>query len=242
LHAEENRCDLKRLRIDENSFMPLIIFDCDGVLVDSETLENEISAQCLTQAGFPITGRQARTRFIGLSSKAVIAQVEAELGRKLPPNWEDEYHARSHEALASQVEAIEGVVAVIDALEAMGFQTAVASSGEHAKMKITLGRTGLYERFKGRIFSAQDVAQGKPAPDVYLLAASTLGFAPETCFAVEDSPNGARAAIAAGMTTFGYAAQIDPDLLRAVGVIHVFFDMQELPALLIANHSPQRAA
>ncbi len=212
--------------------MSLIIFDCDGVLVDSETLENEISAQCLTQAGFEITGPEARARFIGLTTKAVIEIVEAELGRKLPSDWEDVYHARSHAVLATQVEAIEGVVAAIDALEAMGFETAVASSGEHAKMKITLGRTGMYGRFKGRIFSAQDVAHGKPAPDVYLLAAKTLGHAPETCYAVEDSPNGARAAIRAGMTTFGYAAQIDPALLKAVGVAAVFSDMADLPELI----------
>jgi HAD superfamily hydrolase (TIGR01509 family) len=214
--------------------MPLIIFDCDGVLVDSEALENEISAQCLTQAGLPMTGQEARERYIGLSSMAVIEQVEAELGRKLPDGWLANYNAISHARLAAEVEAVTGVEAAIDTLEAMGFETAIASSGEHAKMKITLGRTGLYKRFKGRIFSAQDVAQGKPAPDVYLLAAKTLGYAPEACFAVEDSPNGARAAVAAGITTFGYAAQIDPALLLAAGVKDVFLDMADLPSLVQA--------
>lgn len=212
--------------------MPLIIFDCDGVLVDSETLENEISAQCLTEAGFPITGPQARARFIGLTTRAVMAEVEADLGHKLPDDWEVKYNARSHATLSAEIGAIDGVVAAIDALEAMGFETAVASSGEHAKMKITLGRTGLYDRFEGRIFSAQDVAHGKPAPDVYLLAAHTLGHEPKTCFAVEDSLNGARAALAAGMYTFGYAAQIDPSLLAGVGVHQVFLDMADLPDLV----------
>jgi HAD superfamily hydrolase (TIGR01509 family) len=214
--------------------MRLIIFDCDGVLVDSETLENEVMAQCLTQAGFPMTGSQARARFIGYSMKTVIGEVEAELGRPLPKDWLANFHTVSHAQLTNKIEAIEGVEAAIDALEAIGFQTAVASSGEHAKMKITLGRTGLYERFKGRIFSAQDVAHGKPAPDVYLLAAKTLGYPPQTCFAVEDSPNGARAAVAAGMTTFGYAAQIDPALLLAVGVRNVFLEMRHLPGLVQA--------
>jgi HAD superfamily hydrolase (TIGR01509 family) len=158
--------------------------------------------------------------------------VGGELGRALPEGWLSTFHARSHARLRSEIVAIAGVFEAIDALEAMGFATAVASSGEHEKMAITLGRTGLYERFKGRIFSAQDVAHGKPAPDVYLLAANTLGYAPETCFAVEDSPNGARAAVAAGMTTFGYAAQIDPALLVAAGVNHVFFDMADLPDLV----------
>jgi HAD superfamily hydrolase (TIGR01509 family) len=195
-------------------------------------MENENMARCLTQAGLPMTGPQARARFIGYAMKTVIAEAEGELGRPLPTDWLANFHAISHARLANEIEAIEGVEAAIDALEAMGFETAVASSGEHAKMKITLGRTGLYERFKGRIFSAQDVAHGKPAPDVYLLAAKTLGHAPETCFAVEDSPNGARAALAAGMTTFGYAAQIDPARLRDVGVQHVFTGMAELPDLV----------
>jgi HAD superfamily hydrolase (TIGR01509 family) len=212
--------------------VPLIIFDCDGVLVDSETLENEIMAHCLTQAGWPMTGPQARAKFIGLTTKAVMQLAQEHMGRALPDNWAEDYHALSHARLATEIVAIEGVEAAIDAIEALGFQTAVASSGEHAKMKITLGRTGLYDRFKGRIFSAEDVAHGKPAPDVYLLAAKTLGYAPEMCFAVEDSPNGARAAVAAGMTTFGYAAQIDPALLLAVGVKEVFFDMAGLPALV----------
>jgi HAD superfamily hydrolase (TIGR01509 family) len=211
---------------------PLIIFDCDGVLVDSETLENEVVAQCLTKAGLPMTGPQARARYIGLSMAKLMELVEAEMGRPLPSGWLADFHARSRARLEVEIAAIDGVIAAIDALEAKGFATAVASSGEHAKMAITLGRTGLYERFKGRIFSAQDVAQGKPAPDVYLLAAKTLGHAPETCFAVEDSPNGARAAVAAGMHTFGYAAQIDPALLLAAGVNRVFFTMAELPDLV----------
>lgn len=212
--------------------MPLIIFDCDGVLVDSETLENEIMAQCLSEAGLLITGQQARSRFIGYSMRTVIAEAEVELGHALPADWLENFYHRSHTRLAAEIVAIEGVAAAIDAIEAMGLETAVASSGAHAKMKITLGQTGLYERFKGRIFSAQDVAQGKPAPDVYLLAAKTLGYAPETCFAVEDSPNGARAAVAAGMYTFGYGAQIDPALLMEAKVNEVFFHMSELPARL----------
>jgi HAD superfamily hydrolase (TIGR01509 family) len=216
---------------------PLIIFDCDGVLVDSETLENEVMAQCLTQAGLPMTGPQARGRFIGYSMKTVIEEVEAEIGRPLPADWLVNFYEISHARLANEIQPIDGVEAAIDALEALGFQTAVASSGEHAKMKITLGRTGMYERFKGRIFSAQDVPHGKPAPDVYLLAARTLGYPPDTCYAVEDSPNGVRAAVAAGMYTFGYAAQIDPKLLLEAGVKSVFLNMAELPALIQAAES-----
>jgi HAD superfamily hydrolase (TIGR01509 family) len=222
--------------------MPLVIFDCDGVLVDSETIENEVIAQCLTEAGWPMSGPQARSRFIGLSMAPVMEQARAYLGKPLADDWLATFHHRSHMRLSSEIQAIEGVEAAIDVIEAMGWQTAVASSGEHSKMKITLGRTGLYSRFEGRIFSAQDVAQGKPAPDVYLLAARALGYDPTTCFAVEDSPNGARAAVAAGMTTFGYAAQIDPQLLRDVGVADVFFDMAELPPLLAGRCSTKAAS
>lgn len=212
--------------------MPLIIFDCDGVLVDSETLENEIMAECLSEAGLPMTGQQARARFIGYSMKTVISEAESALGHALPSDWLEIFYHRSHTQLAAAIEAIEGVEAALDAIEAMGWTTAVASSGEHAKMKITLGRIGLYERFKGRIFSAQDVAHGKPAPDVYLLAAKTLGYAPQACFAVEDSPNGACAAVAAGMYTLGYSAQIDAALLIEAKVNEVFASMSELPARL----------
>jgi HAD superfamily hydrolase (TIGR01509 family) len=209
---------------------PLIIFDCDGVLVDSETLENEVAAQCLSDAGLPMTGPQARERYIGLSSARVMELVEAEMGRPLPDGWLSDYHARSRARLSAEITQIEGVWDAINALEVMGLETAVASSGEHVKMAITLGKTGLLERFKGRIFSAEDVAHGKPEPDVYLLAAKTLGYEPQTCFAVEDSPNGVRAAVAAGMYVFGYAAQIDPARLTEAGAHEVFTHMSDLPA------------
>lgn len=219
---------------NERLNLPLILFDCDGVLVDSETLENEILAQYLTEIGWAMTGPQAREKFIGLSMKTVLDQVEQHLGKPPPQDWASNMNARSHARLSNEVTAIAGVEAAIEQIEAMGWTTAVASSGEHAKMKITLGRTGLYERFKKRIFSADDVAEGKPAPDVYLLAARTLGYAPETCFAVEDSPNGVKAAVAAGMHTYGYAAQIDPSLLLAAGAKEVLFDMAALPRSLLA--------
>jgi HAD superfamily hydrolase (TIGR01509 family) len=214
--------------------VPLIVFDCDGVLVDSETLENEIMAQCLTEAGWPMTGPQARARFIGLSMAPVMKQATAHLGKPLPEDWLARFRARSHARLSVEIVAIEGVAAALNEIEAMGFTTAVASSGEHSKMAVTLGRTGFFERFKSRIFSAEDVALGKPAPDVYLLAAKTLGFDPAICFAVEDSPNGVRAAVAAGMYTFGYAAQIEAARLIEAGANVVFGDMAELPGLLRA--------
>lgn len=207
----------------------LVVFDCDGVLVDSETLENEIVAQCLTQAGYPMTGPQARARYIGLTMGALMTLVEADMGKALPHGWLDDFQARSHARLRGEIKAIDGVVEAIGAIEALGLETAVASSGEHAKMAITLGQTGLLPRFEGRIFSAQDVRAGKPAPDVYLLAAKSLGHSPENCFAVEDSPNGVRAGVGAGMYVFGYAAQIDPQKLMDAGAHEVFTDMRDLP-------------
>jgi HAD superfamily hydrolase (TIGR01509 family) len=210
----------------------LVVFDCDGVLVDSETLENAVMAECLTRAGLPMSGEEARARYIGLSMRAVMARVEAETGRPLPDPWLADFTARSHARLAEAVEATPGVVQALDVLEAAGWTCAVASSGGHGKMAVTLGRTGLSPRFAGRVFSADDVAAGKPAPDVYLLAARALGFAPTGAFAVEDSPNGARAALAAGMTTIGFARETAPEALRAVGVHAIIADMAELPALL----------
>jgi HAD superfamily hydrolase (TIGR01509 family) len=210
----------------------LIVFDCDGVLVDSETLENEIAAQCLTQAGYPISGPETRARYIGLTMGALMTMVEADMGKSLPKGWLDDFYARSHARLRHEIKAIDGVAEAIEAIVALGLETAVASSGEHAKMAITLGQTGLLPRFEGCIFSAQDVSAGKPAPDVYLLAAKSLGHAPDTCCAVEDSPNGVRAGISAGMYVFGYAAQIDPQKLIDAGAHEVFADMRDLPLLV----------
>lgn len=210
--------------------MGLMVFDCDGVLVDSETIANEVSAACLTEAGFPTTPQECRERYLGMTMRAMIADVADRFGRPVPDGWHADHNARLSARLAAEVTAIEGVETAIRALRAAGWQLAVASSSGHAKIDLNLGRTGLRTYFEGRIFSGQDVARGKPAPDVYLLAARTLGHDPATCTAVEDSPNGVRAAVAAGLRTFGYCAQTPGPVLAALGAVP-FSSMAMLPGL-----------
>lgn len=208
-----------------------VIFDCDGVLVDSETIANEVCAAAMTEAGFAITPQECRRRYLGMTMRALIQDAEASWSRRLPPGWQEDYNHRVHARLEAEVTAIPGVADAVDAVVAAGWPVAVASSSGHAKIALNLGRTGLADRFARRIFSGQDVPHGKPAPDVYLLAARTLGVAPRLCSAIEDSPNGVRAAVAAGMRVFGYAAETDPAELAGLGAV-VFRDMAQLPTLI----------
>lgn len=208
-----------------------VIFDCDGVLVDSETIANEVCAAAMTEAGFAITPQECRRRYLGMTMRALIQDAEASWGRRFPPGWQEDYNRRVHARLEAEVTAIPGVADAVDAVVAAGWPVAVASSSGHAKIALNLGRTGLAARFTGRVFSGQDVAHGKPAPDVYLLAARSLGVDPAHCIAIEDSPNGVRAAVAAGMRVLGYAAETDPAELAGLGA-GVFTDMAQLPALI----------
>jgi len=207
----------------------LVIFDNDGVLVDSEPHANRILSEILVAAGCPMTREECVAEFLGTSLATVRQRVEARLGRALPLDFESEYHARLFEAFATQLTAIPGVV---DALDRIALPTCVASSGTHERIRLALTVTGLFARFVGRIFSAQDVNRGKPAPDLFLHVARSLGVEPTRCAVIEDSPLGVEAANAAGMTAFGFAAMTPPDRLRhATG--GVFTSMPELPALLL---------
>jgi HAD superfamily hydrolase (TIGR01509 family) len=206
----------------------LVIFDNDGVLVDSEPHANRILAELATEAGWPMTREECTAEFIGTSMATVRQRMEARLGRLLPPDFEDRYHARLFDAFRTDLRPIPGVVAVLDRLTV---PTCVASSGTHERIRRALQATGLLPRFDGRIFSAQDVQRGKPAPDLFLHVARRLGVAPARCAVVEDSPPGVAAANAAGMTAFGFAAATPAERLRdATG--GVFRSMAELPGLL----------
>jgi HAD superfamily hydrolase (TIGR01509 family) len=210
--------------------LELVIFDCDGVLVDSERIAVRIDAEMLAELGWPLSEQEVIERFMGRTTEDMLRAIEAEIA-DLEPGWEIEFDHRYMEALAAELTPVDGVV---EALDAIDLPTCVASSGSHDKLRFTLGHTGLYPRFEGRIFSAHDVERGKPAPDLFLHAARTMGADPEACAVVEDSRYGVQAARAAGMRAFAYGGGLAPrDQLAGPGTV-VFDDMRELPRLLAA--------
>jgi HAD superfamily hydrolase (TIGR01509 family) len=204
----------------------LVIFDCDGVLVDSEPLSNRILAERLSAIGLPTTTEQAIQDYMGRSFTAGVEKIERRLGRPVPDGWVDAYHAEVFEAFERELEAIPGLA---EALDEIALPTCVASSSAHPRIRKALSTTGLLERFDGRIFSATDVEHGKPAPDLFLHAAATMGAEPERCVVVEDAPAGVQAGLAAGMTVLGYAGLTRPEQLEGA---RVFTSMAELPALV----------
>ena len=210
----------------------LVIFDCDGVLVDSERIAVRVDALVLADLGWPLGEAEIVERFVGRPDEYMVAEIEARLGRRLPEDWEEPYRHLYREAFEAELRPVEGVVEVLDGIDAMGLPACVASSGTHAKMRQTLGLTGLYGRFEGRVFSSSEVEGGKPAPDLFLHAAERMGMAPASCAVVEDSFWGVEAARAAGMRAFGYAGGLtSASRLEGTNTV-VFKDMRELPALL----------
>jgi len=209
----------------------LVIFDNDGVLVDSEPLANTVLAELLTASGVPTTPEESVARYLGSTIGRVRRLVEAATGTVLPVEFEQRYHDAVHAGMRRGLEPIPGIVDVLDHLDRIGQPYCVASSGSHERIELSLGRTGLLERFGDRRFSAEDVARGKPAPDLFLHAASALGADPGACAVVEDSAAGLVAARAAGMSAFGYVAsgggQADPALADVA-----FTAMSALPGLL----------
>ncbi|MYR01448.1 HAD-IA family hydrolase, partial [Streptomyces sp. SID6139] len=168
-------------------------------------------------------------RFIGRSHAAIREQVADRLGAETAAIWAERFEELHREAVDTELAPVEGLV---EALDTITLPTCVASSGSHGKMRHTLGRTGLYDRFAGRIYSATEVARGKPAPDLFLHAARSMGVEPAACVVVEDSGPGVRAARAAGMRAFGYAGGLTPaERLAGPGTV-VFHDMRKLPALI----------
>ena len=207
----------------------LVIFDCDGVLIDSERLGVQVDVMALRELGWHLSETEAIARFVGRSDRENRATIEAHLGRKLPDGWGDEVDERYRQAFATALTPVEGV---LDALDRISLPTCVASSGTHEHLRYTLELTGLYERFAGRIFSADDVHKGKPAPDLFLHAAKRMDAEPARCVVVEDSRPGVEAARAAGMRVLAFAGGLTPgEFLDGPDTI-VFDDMRELPELL----------
>src|SRR3954453_3376189 len=206
-----------------------VIFDCDGVLVDSEPLSNAALASTLTDLGMPTTTEEATRRYKGRSWASVEADVAARTGGDPPPGLRARYREAMFAVFARELRPVPGIAAALDAID---LPACVASSGELEKMRYTLGHTALLARFEGRLFSATEVERGKPAPDLFLHAAAELGWDPRTTAVVEDSPVGVEAGVAAGMTVLGYARETEPAELAAAGAAAVFADMAELPALV----------
>jgi HAD superfamily hydrolase (TIGR01509 family) len=209
----------------------LVIFDCDGVLVDSERIAVRVESRFLTELGWPLSEAEIVERFMGRTDQYMDEAIQAELGDRLPGDWKDQFHRRYREAWAAELAPVDGVLDALDLIERT-IRTCVASGGSHDKLRFTLGHTGLYRRFEGRIFSGYEVADGKPAPDLFLHAAARMGVEPARCAVVEDSRFGVMAARRAGMRAFGYAGGLTPpDRLEGPATV-VFDDMRDLPRLL----------
>lgn len=210
----------------------LVIFDCDGVIVDTEKTANTVLCRWLSEAGFPVTYEESRKRFAGRSMKSVQEEIEKD-GRLLGFDLMDRWYGSLNEIFATQVEPVAHIETVVEALREASLPWCVASSAKVDKMHLTLGTTGLIEHFRDVLYSATMVPRGKPFPDLFLHAAHEMGHAPETCVVIEDSVWGTKAGIAAGMRVFSYHGDphSDRDGLEEAGGI-LFDDMRDLPRLL----------
>lgn len=207
----------------------LVVFDCDGVLVDSEPIAVRIDALVLEHYGLTLSEAEIVERFVGRSPSAMERFIESRLGRELPAGWDEQFRPMFERAFEAELQPVDGIE---DALARIELRTCVASSSNPGPLERKLRIAGLYERFAGRIFSAAEVANGKPAPDLFLHAARQIGVQPARCVVVEDSRHGVAAARAAGMHALAYAGGVTPaDALRGPATT-VFDDMRELPELL----------
>ena len=210
----------------------LVIFDCDGVLIDSEPIANRVLGAQLARIGLRLHPDEVMRRFVGRTRAGCLELAAALLGRELPAGFANAWDQALFAAFAAELRAIDGVQ---DAIASIATSICVASNSSRERMRVSLGAAGLLARFEGRMFSAQEVARPKPAPDLFLHAAASMGAAPGDCAVIEDTPTGVEAAVAAGMAVFGYAggAHSSAHALAAAGAI-VFRHMRELPALLRA--------
>jgi HAD superfamily hydrolase (TIGR01509 family) len=216
-------------RRESASRFDLVIFDCDGVVVDSERVVHAVFGEFVRSYGVALTEAEMHERFLGRRLAECAAIVEELAGRPVPAGELERYCAERDRILLEQVQPVEGIR---DVLEQLTIPYCIASSGDHAKMRITLGATKLMPFFDGRLFSATEVPHGKPAPDVFLYAATRMGAEPHRTVVVEDSVNGVLAGCAAGMTVLGFAGLTPAEKLKRAGASRVFAEMRELPALL----------
>jgi HAD superfamily hydrolase (TIGR01509 family) len=212
-----------------NKRFDLVIFDCDGVLVDSEVITSRVFSKMLNEMGMTVTPDEVFERFVGRSMAQCLETIAGLLGREVPEDFVRIYHLRSATALKAELKAVPGIEA---ALEAIDVPYCVASNGSREKMQTTLGITGLLPKFEDKLFSVSEVARGKPFPDLFLYAADKSAVAPCACAVIEDTSTGVSAGVAAGMTVFGYCAHTPAQRLIEAGAHCTFDRMSDLPGLL----------
>jgi HAD superfamily hydrolase (TIGR01509 family) len=213
--------------------LELVIFDCDGVLVDSEVISNNVLARLLTEEGLPMTLKETRRDYQGLLLDEILTRTEELFGRKLPDDFLDRFQDQRAEEFRRELKPVPGAAEAVERVKASGTAVCVASQGRLEKTRMTLGLTGLDRLFAPEaIFSAYQVERGKPFPDLFLHAAQAMGAEPGRAVVVEDTPSGVSAAVAAGMRVIGYAADSDAQALRAAGADPLLGSLQQLPAAL----------
>ena len=210
-----------------------ILFDCDGVLVDSEPLTNQVLRDMLEERGWSMTLQQCMDLFIGNTVTDKRSEIEERTGLPLTPDWLLSFRERRNAALVADIQAIHNIHSAVKALhQATGGRIACASGADRFKVEMMLKQVGLADYFAGNIFSGHEMPRSKPHPDVYLAAAAHLGVNPARCAVVEDTVTGVCAGVSAGATVFAYAPLGDGRALVQAGAHHVFADMAVLPTLL----------
>lgn len=217
-----------------------VLFDCDGVLVDSEPLTNGVLRDMLEEFGWKLSSEECMRQFVGKAVKDEAAIIEAKTGKALTEEWMVSFRTRRNAALEQGLLAVRNIHEAIAAIHSHhGGRIACASGADRFKVELQLEKVGLMNYFKGFIFSGHELPRSKPAPDVYLAAAHALGVNPQRCAVVEDSVTGVTAGVAAGATVFGYsppeAGHDAPDALRRAGAVEIFTDMAKLPGLVNAR-------
>ena len=209
-----------------------LIFDCDGVLVDSEPITNRVLRDMLRELGLDIDLDTTIATFLGKAVREELDTIESMTGRKLPADWYAQFVARRNATLQQEITPIEGIGALVEHLRALPLPFAVASGADRTKMRLMLQRCALLSHFEHALFGADMVAHAKPAPDVYLLAIRHLAVAASRTAVIEDSPTGVRAGVAAGATVFGFSRFTAASDLLAAGAVATFESMADVPALL----------
>jgi len=216
-----------------------VLFDCDGVLVDSEPITNRVLTEMLGELGWQLSVEETMRIFVGKAVKDEASLIEARTGVAITTDWLTQFRARRNAALDRELKAISGAAAAVRSLHTtLNGRIAVASGADRIKVELQLNKAGILDCFTGRIFSGHETPRSKPFPDVYLAAAAALDVDPARCAIIEDTVTGATAGVAAGATVFGYCpgepGHSSAEALHAAGVVQVFRDMEALPHLLAA--------